>query len=275
MIDYYQIPSQELGAGAKIPLRVMENSDAVFTELAEEMIREIEANQKKGRHTVMIIPVGPVGHYPLFVRMVNERHLSLKNCTFINMDEYLTDDGEYIDKNSCLSFRGFMEREVYGKIDSELLMPVEQRVFPDPRHPEAILNIIESLGGVDLTIGGIGINGHLAFNEADASMTPETFAAQHTRVLDISTETRTAGAIGELGGAIEAFPKKCITVGIAEILSSRKIRLGVFRDWHRAVVRRAAYGEITAAFPVTLLQNHLNTCIYVNDIAADQPYRIK
>ena len=272
MTDYYQIPPQELGRDAKIPLRVMENSDAVFTQLALEMITKIESNQKKGRHTVMIIPVGPVGRYPVFVRMVNERHLSLKNCTFINMDEYLTDDGEYIDKHSRLSFRGFMEREVYGKIDPDLLMPAEQRVFPDPHHPETISNIIGALGGVELTIGGIGINGHVAFNEADASMTPETFAAQHTRVLDISTETRTAGAIGELGGAIEAFPKKCITVGIAEILSSRKIRLGVFRDWHRAVVRRAAYGEITAAFPVTLLQNHQDAAIYVNDAAAQQPY---
>lgn len=270
--NYYQIPPQELGINAKIPLRVMDNSDAVFSQLALEMITEIESNQKKGRHTVMIIPVGPVGHYPVFVRMVNERNLSLKDCTFINMDEYLTDDGAYIDKNSPLSFRGFMEREVYGKIDSELLMPVEQRVFPDPYHPEAILNIIKSLGGVDLTIGGIGINGHLAFNEADPSMTPETFAAQHTRVLDISTETRTAGAIGELGGAIEAFPKKCITVGIAEILSSRKIRLGVFRDWHRAVVRRAAYGEVSAAFPVTLLQNHQDAAIYINDAATRQPF---
>ena len=272
MTDYYQIPPQELGISAKIPLNVMESSEAVFSELAMEMIREIEKNQKNGKHTVMIIPVGPVGHYPFFVKMVNDQRLSLKDCTFINMDEYLTDEGEYIDKNSRFSFRGFMEREVYGKIDPDLLMKADQRIFPDPHHPEAIQEIIASLGGVDLTIGGIGINGHVAFNEADDSMTPEAFAALHTRALDISPETRTSGAIGDLGGAIEAFPKKCVTVGIAEILTSRKIRLGVFRDWHRAVVRRAAYGEITAAFPVTLLQNHPDVSIYVNDIAAKQPF---
>ena len=46
------------------------------------------------------------------------------------MDEYLTDDGQWIDKNDPLSFRGFMAREVYGKIDPELLMPEEQRVLP-------------------------------------------------------------------------------------------------------------------------------------------------
>ena len=272
MSAYYQIPPQQLGAGAKIPLKVMAGSDEVFAGLALEMIREIEKNDRAGKGSVIICPVGPVGHYPVFVRMVNEKQLSLKNCTFINMDEYLTDEGDYIDKASRLSFRGFMDREVYAKIDPGLLMPEGQRVFPDPHHPEAIQALIDSLGGVDLAVGGIGINGHLAFNEADPSLTPEKFAAQHTRVLEITPETRTANAIGDLGGALEVFPKKCVTIGIAEILGARKVRLGVFRDWHRAVVRRAAYGEVSAAFPVTLLQDHPDACIYVNDNAAKLPF---
>ena len=80
--------------------------------------------------TVFICPVGPVGQYPIFVRLVNERRLSLKNCWFINMDEYLTDDGEWIDESSALSFHGFMNRTVYSRIDPELVMPENQRIFP-------------------------------------------------------------------------------------------------------------------------------------------------
>ena len=57
-----------------------------------------------------------------------------------------------------------------------------------------------------------------------------------------------------------------------QILGARKIRLGVFRDWHRAVVRRAGYGEPTAAFPATLAQGHPDVQILVNDVAAKQPY---
>ena len=270
--SYYQITAQDLGKEAKIPLKVLGNSGEVFYELALEMIREIQKNNALGKPTVMICPVGPVGQYPIFTRLVNEERLSLKNCTFINMDEYLTDDGEYIDENSRLSFRGFMKRVVYSQIDQDLLMPEEQRVFPDPHRPEAIGELIDSLGGVDLAVGGIGINGHLAFNEADPSLSAEEFAKLHTRVLDITPETRTANAIGDLGGALEDMPKKCITIGIAEILGARKVRLGVFRDWHRAVVRRAAYGEVSASFPATLLQNHPDAAIYVNDNAARLPW---
>ena len=271
MHSYYLIPPNELGKDAKIPLYVLGDSGEVFYELALEMIREIEKNNAAGKHTVMICPVGPVGQYPIFTRLVNEKRLSLKSCTFINMDEYLTDEGEYIDENDSLSFRGFMKNQVYGRIDGELLMPKAQRVFPDPHRPEAIGKLIDALGGVDLAVGGIGINGHLAFNEANPSLTPEEFAGLHTRVLDITPETRTANCIGDLGGALEEMPKKCITIGIAEILGARKVRLGVFRDWHRAVVRRAAYGEITAAFPVTLLQKHSDALIFVNYNAAKLP----
>ena len=82
---------------------------------------------------------------------------------------------------------------------------------------------------------------------------------------------RTANAIGDLGGALEDMPKKCITIGIAEILAAKRVRLGVFRDWHRAVVRRAAYGDISSEFPVTLLQNHPDVRIYVNANAARLP----
>lgn len=269
---YYEIPSEELGKNAKIPLHVLGDSGEVFYELALEMIRTIRKNNQAGKKTVMICPVGPVGQYPIFVRLVNQEGLSLKECTFINMDEYLTDAGKYIEEDSPLSFRGFMNREVYGKINADLLMLPKQRVFPDPDHPEKIEHLIASLGGVDLAIGGIGINGHLAFNEPMAGFTPDAFAHLHTRSLMISPETRTANAIGDLGGALETMPKRCVTIGMAEILSAKRVCLGVFRDWHRSVVRRAAYGEINVEFPVTLLQNHPDACIYVNANAAQRPY---
>ena len=68
------------------------------------------------------------------------------------------------------------------------------------------------------------------------------------------------------------MPKRCVTIGMKQILGAKKIRLGVFRDWHRAVVRRAAYGDQTADFPATLAQNHPDAQILINDVAAKQPY---
>ena len=270
--EYYQISAQDLGKDAKVPILKLGDSGEVFYELALEMLNCIKANNAAGKKTVFICPVGPVGQYPIFVRLVNRERVSLKNCWFINMDEYMKDDGSWIDMGNKLSFRGFMERTVYSQIDPELVVPEEQRVFPDPQNLEYIPRLIEELGGVDIAFGGIGINGHLAFNEPQDELTAEEYAQLHTRVLDISRETRTTNAIGDLNGAIDAMPKKCVTIGIHEILSARKVRLGVFRDWHRAVIRQAAYGEVSAHFPATLLQNHPDAMIITNANAAQQPF---
>ncbi len=158
------------------------------------------------------------------------------------------------------------------KIAQEAPFTPEQRVFPDPENLERIPALIQELGGVDVAFGGIGINGHLAFNEPQPELTPVEFAALSVRTLDISRETITANAIGDLGGAIGAMPRRCVTIGMAQILGAKKVRLGVFRDWHRAVVRRAAYGPVTAEFPVTLLQNHPDAKILSNANAAKAAY---
>lgn len=267
-MDYYHISAQELGKGAKLPILKLGDSGEVFYEMAAEMCAAIRANNAAGKPTVFICPVGPVGQYPIFVRLVNREQLSLRNCWFINMDEYLTDDDEWIDASDPLSFRGFMERTVYSKIDPALVVPEDQRVFPDPNDLDRIPALIEELGGVDIAFGGIGITGHLAFNEPDPSLTPEEFAQLKTRTLDIHAETRATNCIGDLGGALEDMPHRCVTIGMSEILGARKVRLGVFRDWHRAVIRRTAYGEVSSDFPATLLQNHPDARVYVNANAA-------
>lgn len=267
--EYYTYTKEELlNKGAKLPVIVMEDNAAVFQSMAEEMAEEIKKNNAEGKKTVFICPVGPVGQYPYFVEMVNQEKISLKNVWFINMDEYLDDDKKWVPETHPLSFRGFMNRTVYSKIDPELVMPEEQRVFPDPENVEYIPQLIEKLGGVDICFGGIGINGHVAFNEADASLSNEEFLAQKTRVLDITKETRTANAIGDFNGALEDMPKYCVTIGIYEIAHARKIRLGCFRNWHRAVVRRTAYGEATSDFPVSLLTNHQDINLKITEFVA-------
>ena len=270
--DYYHLSAQDLGQGAKLPILKVGDSGEAFYELAVQMVDEIRAHNARGERTVFIVPVGPVGQYPIFVRLVNRERLSLKNVWFFNMDEYLTGDGKWIDKSDPLSFRGFMDRVVYSQIDPALVLPEGQRVFPDPIDPAKGDKLLAQLGGADACFGGIGITGHLAFNEPQPALTPEQFAQLPTRVLDISPETRATNCIGDLGGALEDMPHRCVTIGIHQILTAKKLRLGVFRDWHRAVVRRAAYGDVTAAFPVTLAQNHPDALIIANAVACGKPY---
>jgi len=274
MHEYYTYSAEKLMSDGRIKAQCLDSSEAVFRAMAQEMVDEIVSHNERGERTVLIIPVGPVGQYPFFVEIVNRERISLKNCWFFNMDEYLDDECRWIAKEHFLSFRGYMEREVYSKIDSELVNPEEQRIFPDPENPSYLTGKLEELGGADACFGGIGINGHLAFNEANASLSREEFASLSTRNIRISDETRTANSIPDLGGALEDMPKYAVTIGMKEILSSRKIRLGVFRIWHRAVVRRALFGPISTAFPASLLQEHPDALIYVNEVAREQAYRI-
>lgn len=269
--NYYYYNKEELLNNPKIPLIVRENNDAVFKAMAVEMLAEIKRKNAMGEKTVFICPVGPVGQYPYFVKMVNEEKVSLKDVWFINMDEYLTDDKQWISKEHRLSFRGFMDRNVYSKIEEDLVMPESHRVFPDPDNIKYIPQLIERLGGVDICFGGIGINGHVAFNEASDELSPEEFLKLQTRILEIAKETRAVNSIGDLNGALDDMPKYCITVGINEISQARKIRLGCFRDWHRSVVRHAAYGEKSAHFPVSLLQGHPDINIQLTEFVANLP----
>lgn len=272
MADYRTIPAAELGKGSNIKVELCETEVDLYWKMAIEVLELIQENNAKGEKTVMIVPYGPLGPYARLVELINKHRVSLKNCWFINMDEYLTDEGEWVDKSHPLSFRGFMDRTVYTKIDPELLMPESQRIFPDPHDPEHIQRVIETLGGVDVAFGGIGINGHLAFNEPQDELTADEFAQLPTRVLTISRETRTTNAIGDYNGAIDAMPRKCVTIGMKQILSAKKIRLGVFRDWHRAVVRQTAYGEVSAHFPATLIQRHPDAMVIANANASQQPF---
>lgn len=268
MKHYYQLPAYKLHQGARIPFLQLNESGEVFYELALKMIETIEQNNAQGKHSVLIIPVGPVGQYPIFIRLVNQMRIDLSRCWFFNMDEYLDDKGAWIPLEDRLSFRGYMSRNVFEKIDTDLLPPLEQRVFPDPQTPERMDSLISSLGGADLCIGGVGLNGHLAFNEPQPELSIEAFSSLGSRVLEIAPETRATNCIGDLAGALEDMPTHCVTIGAHQILTAKKVVLGVFRDWHRAVLRRALHGDKSTAFPVTLLQGHPDALIISNAVAA-------
>ena len=137
----------------------------------------------------MIVPYGPLGPYARIAELVNKYRISLRNCVFINMDEYLKDEMTYIDKDDPLSFRGGMERTFYSKVDDKLNVLAENRFFPEPGNEGKIMKIIDKYGKLDMVFGGVGINGHYAFNEPPEpgeKVMPEEFAERSTRTLKIT-----------------------------------------------------------------------------------------
>ncbi len=251
----------------KIKVNVYDDEQVTMKAMAKMMVDGIVENNQKGKKTLYIVPVGPVNHYQYFVQMVNENKVSLKNVTFINMDEYMEDAKTLVSKDHELSFRGFMDKHVYSCIDQDLIMPEEQRIFPSTDNDTYIDQVIDAHGGVDCCFGGIGINGHIAFNEPpekDEDITEEAFKNLGVRVQKIARETRVVNGIGEYDGAFELIPHYCVTVGFSQILRSKKVRLFCMRNWHKGVVKRAVFEKASMYFPVSLLQDHRDIMIGIH-----------
>ena len=258
--EEYRIPAEEVRRISRIPITCLEDQTSVFSRMALEMAEKIEDNNRQGKRTVFIIPFGPTGQYPVFVDLVNTRRISLKKVWLITMDDWLDSDGGLVGLDNIHSLRRKMNQVLYSKIDKGLVMPEEQRIYPDPGWLERIPDLIEALGGVDICFAGFGINGHLGFNEP-ADVSPEEFAKLPTRVVRISETTRTIKASTGVNGAMEDIPFYGITVGMREMLCADKVSVYCFRDWHSGAIRRAGCGTVSSCFPASLLQNHPNAAI--------------
>lgn len=248
-----------------VTCKIVSDEWSIYYDMAMTMLEEIIANNNAGRKTVMIVPVGPTQHYPILADMVNRLGVSLKNVHFFNMDEYMISEEQVIDKENPMSFQYRMKHEFYDRVKPELVMPESQRHFPQPGKEAEYDALIEELGGVDLCLGGLGINGHVAFNEAaefDDPISPDVFAMLNTRVLPISRETKTINAYGYQRGDLRGMPEWCITIGMRQIIAARKIYIALNRPWQHGPFRHALLGPEQAQLPASLLRRnkHLTYC---------------
>lgn len=248
-----------------VTLKTVDTEYDVYFDMALTMLEEIIEHNKKNEQTVMIVPVGPTQQYPILAEMVNRLNVSLKNVHFFNMDEYMLSSDKMIDENDSMSFKYRMNKEFYERVSPDLVMDEDHRHFPEVGKEAEYDRLIEELGGVDYCFGGLGINGHVAFNEppeVDEPKTADEFAGLGTRVLQVSRETKTINGFGYLRGDIKGMPQWCITVGMKQILASRKIYIALNRPWQNGPFKHALNDPETAEIPATLLRRvkHLTYC---------------
>jgi glucosamine-6-phosphate deaminase len=271
--EYLSIATTDLGKGTPVKVRVLGDMASIGHDLAEVMKAEIVAANREHRGATLIVPVGPVEQYPILARMLKEERISCRNAVFIGMDEYLTDDDQWVPESHVLSFRAYLNRKFYDLLDPALAPPTGQRVFPDPRNLEAVPRLVATRGGVDACFGGVGITGHIAFNEPPEpgeSMSLDAFAALPTRVVTLTRETRTINSV-TVGGELAVIPRRAVTVGMKQILGARRLRLYCNRPWQSAVARRVLHGPITPACPASLMRRHPDAMLTVADYVATPP----
>jgi glucosamine-6-phosphate deaminase len=270
------IPSDDLGRGSSLAIRRVKDRESLTRAFADDLHGRYLALRDEGRSPVVfIVPVGPVGQFDLWADRCNRERVSLRDLVVINMDEYLEPDAAgFIPIDDPLSFRGHMRDHFYDKLAPDLAPLAEHRLFPDPADIGAIGRTIARYGGVDVCFGGVGIMGHVAFNDPPEFPDPvdaETFAKLPTRIVRLSRETVLINSVTAARGNVDRIPRWATTVGMREILESRQIRLYMNRDWQCAVIRKLLHGPVTAAVPASLVQRHRDAHLTFTDDVALMP----
>jgi len=273
---YLNILPEDLPQRSRVHVEILPDPASLFAQFARSLADEIKTNNQAGHPTRLILPVGPVGQYPILAEICNRERISWRNIHTFNMDEYCDWQGRWIPIDHPLSFRGSMRRTLFDRLDPELRIPDEQIHFPDPLNLDRISQDIQAVGGIDTCYGGIGYHGHIAFNEPPISrwyqISVDEFRRSITRVVPLAEDTIVMNSIRNTGGNPHNFPPMGVTLGMADILEARRIRMycpgGM---WQRYAVRMALFGDVSVEYPATLLQEHPDYSLYLDEETAKPP----
>jgi len=271
-------PSAEELAGhpdCRVPFRLCEDSAEMGQLMARELVDEIAAANRDGRTFRAIIPCGPSCWYAPFVDRVNEESVSLRNLVVFHMDECLDWQGRELPRRHPYSFRGFMEEHFYGPVNEALAVPEAQRMWLHAGNIEEIAAAVAA-EPVDLTYGGWGQDGHIAYNQARrhpfSHVTLDDVRNSTVRLQENNLDTIIALAQRTFGSAYQFVPPMSVTLGVRECLSARKVR--VFSDtgaWKQTALRVALFAKPTPEYPLTLLQEHADALITATRETATHP----
>ena len=262
----------------KVPFRIVADSKEMGHVMAQELADDIERANQEGRQFRAIIPCGPSCWYKPFEEAVNSRGLSLRHLVVFHMDECLDWEGNLLHPDDPYNFRSFMEKHFYGGIHEELAVPLDQRFFLSPQTMQTVKKEIER-ETIDLTYGGWGQDGHIAYNQARRApysrLSLDQLRKSSIRVQDNNPDTVLALAQRQFGAAYQFVPPMSVTLGLRECLSAKKVRL--FSDtgaWKQTALRVALFSEPDPEYPITLLQEHPDALLTATRETASHPISI-
>jgi glucosamine-6-phosphate deaminase len=191
------------------------------------------------------------------------------------MDECLDVQGRPLPPNHPYNFRTFMERHFYGGIAADHNVPEAQRFW---LLPSTIDRVRAEIGAapIDLTLGGWGQDGHVAYNQARRHPfrrpSLDELAESTVRIQENNVDTIVALAQRTFGAAYQFVPPMSVTLGMRECLGATRIRL--FSDtgsWKQTALRVALFSEPTPEYPITLLQRHPDALLTATAETARHP----
>lgn len=196
----------------------------------------------------------PVGLYNNLIEMNKNGEIDFSKVTTINLDEYIG-----LDADNPQSYRYFMNNKLFNHVNinkERTFVPngVAENIEEEAKNYD---KRIDELGGIDVQILGIGVNGHIGFNEPDEVLIAGT---HKTRLAESTIE-----ANSRFFDNIEDVPTEAITMGLGQILKSKKIILIVKGANKADVVRELLKGVITTNNPSTMLNMHRDVTVLMEE----------
>ncbi len=245
----------------------LESSARVALWAARHITQRINAfNPTADRPFILGLPTGstPQQTYKFLIEMHQKGEVSFKHVVTFNMDEYVG-----LPKDHPESYHTFMYQNFFDHIDISaeninLLDGTATDIDAECRRYE---DKIRQYGKIHLFMGGVGNDGHIAFNEPASSL------ASRTRIKTLTHETRIANS-RFFGGDVNLVPKHALTVGVGTLLEAEEIMILVNGQVKAQALQAAVEGNVNHMWTISCLQLHAKSII-VCDEPATQELKVK
>tara|TARA_B100000780_G_scaffold274178_1_gene238810 strand:- start:6141 stop:8054 length:1914 start_codon:yes stop_codon:yes gene_type:complete len=255
----FQVPGRtEQSRYEKIHNKVFNTAEIASKAVANEIAELIKNSEKDKFILGLATGSSPISLYKELVRLHKEESLSFKNVITFNLDEYYN-----IKKENSQSYYSFMNHHLFDHIDIDKKNIFIPNGEIDEKDVEKFCSDyekkIQSFGGIDFQVLGIGRTSHIGFNE------PGSHENSATRLISLDPITR-EDAASDFSG-LNLVPTKAITMGISTIMQAKRIVLLAWGHKKAKVIQHSVEQEIESNYPATFLQNHKN-CTFVIDVEA-------
>ena len=234
---------------------VVKNYEEVCQKGVELFIEQIQ--EKNNINLGLATGSTPLGLYDKLIAWAQEQNADLSQVTTFNLDEYIG-----LPKEDPNSYYYYMKEKLFDP----LKLSPEQTFLPDGRATdiekecETYDQIIKDKGGIDLQLLGVGVNGHIAFNE------PGTSFSSRTHEVRLAESTREANS--RFFSSMDDVPTHAITMGIGSILEAKEIVLIANGTNKSEAIQQLVEGKQSEDWPITALQSHDHVTVIVDEEAA-------
>ncbi len=237
-------------------MKIIEVSD--YNEMSQKAAEIVAEQIKEKPDTILALNVGstPMGLYSLLIDYYKRGELDFSQVRTFNIDEYVG-----LPEDNPQSYHYLMHKQLFSQINMDpdnINIPKGYTEDPDAAAEDYERKIKKSKG-IDLLIMGIGVNGHIGFNE------PDDHFSDDTHVVELQENTRIVNA--RFFDSVDHVPTKAVTMGIGTIMRAKKILLIVSGKNKHEALMNCIYGDVKPSVPVSILKFHPNVTMIVDNEA--------